>query len=286
MIKRNCPLCKSNKFDCLISVNYKDFVDINPSLDRETIYRSDIINLNEINIVKCRKCKFVFTSEVLDEEGMSVIYGKIIDANESKTKIFKNSKRLFYSILKVEIFSYLFKDKIENSDKLEVLEFGSGWGDFALNISAPGVEVSTVEYDDRKRDYMNKTGIHSVKSFEELSTDKKYNIFFSNAVFEHIVNPREILSSIDKYLSDEFIGLIIVPNYSQERLERSLNGIREGRPFDKSINTWEHVNYFSPEKLWDLINDLHYEVVDINTSKVIPRKEISDTKVYFRRSIK
>jgi 2-polyprenyl-3-methyl-5-hydroxy-6-metoxy-1,4-benzoquinol methylase len=282
LISRKCPLCKSDSYTVLLEVPNESFIDINEGLLKDIIEQEGLDKLEDIEIVECNNCEFTYTLKHLDDELMGRLYGEIIDITHSEAKIYRNSKRLRYIQLWSDIASYYLSQNVDASSEIEVLEFGAGWGDFLRIARGPGINVAAIEYDERKRKVLNDNGIENFKEYKALENDKKYNIFFSNAVFEHVVDPKETMKYLDDYLAEDVVGYIAVPNYRKERLMKSLNAIKDGNAFDKSISTWEHVNYFSPKKLWDMLDELGFKIIDIKTGEGLSRDECS-TEVFFVR---
>lgn len=52
-----------------------------------------------------------------------------------------------------------------------------------------------------------------------------------------------------------------VPDYRDENLEAQLSAFREGRPVEKELNPWEHLNYFMPRSLREALSRSGFEEV-------------------------
>lgn len=283
---RKCPMCNFEGSRSIAQIKSTDFVKISPGLIKEKIYSSGILDLGDIDIVECYRCKFVYTNKYLSDYWYAKLYGEFIDIDNSKEKIFRNGKRLRYIQLWCKLSKRILNISPNDSTKINLLEFGAGWGDFLCIAEGPNVEVIAIEYDERKREYLDSNNITNYKTIDDIKEKNKFNIFFSNAVFEHLLDPIGDMEKVDKILSNDFIGFIAVPNYNMDRLKKSIEGYIDGKPVDKNISTWEHVNYFSPEKLWDFLNYFGYEIIDLEDDSIIQREQAESTEVFFRRKNK
>lgn len=91
-----------------------------------------------------------------------------------------------------------------------VLDFGCGFGGFLDNISKVADTCCGVEPGKIERGYLNKKGIHCLKSIDEW--EKKFDVITLFHVFEHLQDPRAWLDKFSSYLTDEGYLIIEVPN--------------------------------------------------------------------------
>lgn len=281
-IERDCPLCKSKKYKLLLHIDPAHFIKTNLSLNTSVIKECGILNLPHIPLVKCKKCKFAYTKYCLNNRWLSVVYNEIISAEKSKNKIFQHSKRLLNLNIWNQLYSYVLKRDPSSFDTIHLLEHGCGWGDFLNVASSHGVDCTGIETDKRKLDFCHQNGLNVYSTFDKINSGHRFDIFLANQVFEHLSEPVESLLAIKPLLSTNFIGYISVPCYSDEKLQQSIKNIAHGQLSDKNLNSWEHLNYFSPQLLWKFINNCGFEIFNPTTDQTIPKRKMVNTSCYFR----
>lgn len=271
---RKCPICESSKYDKLVDVDPITFIKPNPTLDLAAYQASKLSELPPFPVVRCKKCKFVFTPYLLDNEYSKIFWNDVFISTNSKQKIrsFRKRKRI------LELWYQLYSRVLEQGapkdiKEINVLDLGCGWGDLLTTAKAEAVNCYGTEIDEDKIDYCRNRGILMFKSLEELPSELKFDIFFSNQVFEHLPNPKQTLEKIKSHLTKEFIGYIAVPNYSKSKLDKTVDDLISGKGGDKDFIPWDHLNYFTPESLRSLLNNSGFEVFDTSSDS---------TEVFFR----
>lgn len=107
------------------------------------------------------------------------------------------------------------KDLITGS---RILDFGCGRGDFIRLSKEVSKQSVGLEINNTNREFLNNNGIECVSSLSELN-DEKFDLITLFHVFEHLNDPINILSEIKKYLKDDGIIIIEVPNAKDILLE-------------------------------------------------------------------
>lgn len=129
-----------------------------------------------------------------------------------------------------------------------VLEFGSGWGYWARLAQAYGFDVEGVELSRVRREYSQARCLNVSETLDDLC-EKKFDVIYSNQVFEHIDDPRAVLHKLVKFLADDGVIKISVPN-GRNMLKKV------SRPdwvaSKDALHPLEHVNCFTRKSLASL----------------------------------
>ena len=137
-VSRNrCALCNSINAETII---IRDFTDDSVSGFLTTYYRDGIKNYRlpkeKYEILKCTLCGFIWQKNILDQDGMYELYSNIISTEESFNKKHKAEINLFNAYAKeVSLISVLLNKK---PHEIKVLDYGMGWGYWALMAKAHG----------------------------------------------------------------------------------------------------------------------------------------------------
>jgi len=175
----NCYLCKSNEFH-----------------KREGRVRDN----PKIKICECKKCGLValnstshISNSFYEESGM---HGKKLISIEQWLKETSQDDERRFKMLKNNIINK------------KVLDFGCGAGGFLVNAKKVADKVVGVELETRVRKYWSER--LDIRPSLSLLNSCSFNIITAFHVFEHLVDPREILKTLaqklakDGRLSSEF----------------------------------------------------------------------------------
>lgn len=258
LIERDCPVCGSVEKSHLFSLSYDRLFPLNPTYKKEWFnehtFKSDYL----FPFVRCKKCDFVFAENTLSEQMQFDYYNNAIDEQTSRAKIFKRTKRAQL----IECWKNLHALSDQSLDKLKVLDYGAGWGDFLAVAKSPGVDVFGLEFDERKIAFAITQGI-SLGRFDLIEHNAPYDVFMCNQVLEHLDQPRKALLELHRFLKNGAVGFVSVPNFSTENMDRESEAIKTGVVFSKDIDPLGHLNYFTPENLRKLLEDCGYEIINL-----------------------
>ena len=139
--RRKCNVCDSNILSTLYS---KEFTDIPIWSFLDKYYKGRIkkqdLDGYKYEIKKCNQCAFIFQSNILSNEGLQELWGNWITDNDSLqkhiTRPYPVSKYLQKNVkLMGKQFNKLPKD-------VNVLDYGMGWGNWALLSKKSGYNVN------------------------------------------------------------------------------------------------------------------------------------------------
>lgn len=95
--------------------------------------------------------------------------------------------------------------QVIEGDNLKILEVGCGNGNIAIPLGYFGYDVLAIDMDQSSLEYAKKknifSNVHFEKiKFEDLQINQKFDIIIASEVLEHIVDPKQFIQSINKYI--------------------------------------------------------------------------------------
>ena len=165
--------------------------------DSLKIFNESTRDINNLNVFKCIKSGVIVLEKFVTSEEY---YEK-----NNHLKTFEDDIRRFES----------YKELIKGS---EILDFGCGRGGFIQLSKKISKRSVGLELNITNREYLNNIGVQCVNTLSELKDDK-FDLITLNHVFEHLNDPIDILVELQKYLKDDGIIIIEVPNARDLLLE-------------------------------------------------------------------
>ncbi len=208
-----CPICKQSDFYKVVS-NCKENISLT---EKSYSYR------------KCLNCKVISQFPTPDIPTISKHYqflNKEKEKNISNKKTLallfkikdyyqnkKNIKNTLRNILKFGEKDYPYLSRLHGR---KILDLGAGNGFFSLAAKEKGFDVISIEQNKSSINFAKLIGIKMIESDISSKTSMKYasqvdNITL-NHVFEHILEPYNFLSNLQKNISKDTKVVIIVPN--------------------------------------------------------------------------
>lgn len=159
---------------------------------------------NGIEILQCKKCNLVFSSEhpinFDDLYSPEEYLDYTIDAYEKNSKFRKER----FGIERVNILKKYKKNGV-------LLDMGCGIGWF-LEVASQSFDVCGVEISDSLREYIYKQkGIKSFKTIDDIENNT-LDVITAFDLIEHVPKPLEMLKSMYDKLKKGGIGLLFTPN--------------------------------------------------------------------------
>lgn len=159
------------------------------------------------NIAKCRKCGFVYTNP------------KIIIPPEKTVHFYDEPKEYYSSIYDedpLKIFNHTL-NMIERfiKQKGRLLDIGAGKGEFLAAAKMRGWEVFGIELSKNFVDYAKQKYALSIQNCDLEKADfpnDYFDVVTLNMVLEHIENPHNLISQINRILRKGGLLYIEVPN--------------------------------------------------------------------------
>lgn len=210
----------------------------------------DHLRDKDFSILKCSDCNFVWQKYIPSDVFSNILYEKIIDQELS----FRKSKNL-EKLLKNKIrFKYNAIYKLKNKKKLNVLDFGSGWGSWLLNLDQNKVNMFAFEISPTRKNYLVKNGVNVLDAQEINNYDNFFDYIRLEQVLEHIPNIKECMELIKKISNKNVLLEVGVPDGLKVIKDPKYITINKG-----PIQPLEHLNCFSNQSLKKFIKHYDFE---------------------------
>lgn len=245
---RSCPICRKDSHHALTRMKVGRLIESNPGYHKNWFTESTIPVHKELEFKYCSSCDIAYVSEVLEDYYLQKYYEEAIDHTKSYSKVVSKSKRKQV----YEILSQLHKF-FPDQEKIKIVDFGAGWGDFLLAANTYGMKCYALELDSKK---VQKLLNHGIKAgnLDFLNSEGPFDAFICNQMLEHLDHPNEMLSSITELLNDGAAGFISVPIYSKRRLKNEVKLNETGKLPSKDFDPLGHLNYFSANSFRNMVS--------------------------------
>lgn len=202
------------------------------------------------HLCECSECKLVFQREIPNENLMKRLYSHWMNP----VPCIAERKLYLYSQYAQEILQIIALLS-ERRSELSFLDYGMGWGKWALMAKAFGCQSWGVELSEDRMEFARANGI-KVILHEEIANNH-FDFINVEQVFEHLAEPLHTLSYLQESLNANGIIKISVPTAND--IERRLAGMNwEGPKNSKnSLNAvapLEHINCYKRESLVKMAN--------------------------------
>jgi len=159
------------------------------------------------------------------------------------------------------------------NNKLKILIIGPGKSTIAKNIISnyPCIKIDFIDHNNDSLEFQKQllanesiemnfiqTELSDSESLKALADN--YNLILCTEVIEHVKNETLLLSNLSKYLDDNGIFIISVPNGTIDRFLMNIN-TKYMQDYDKNKG---HVNFYSAKELCSLLNKSGYEIIQFN----------------------
>tara|TARA_A100001388_G_scaffold275608_1_gene261471 strand:- start:6669 stop:7616 length:948 start_codon:yes stop_codon:yes gene_type:complete len=224
LVKRICcPICFSKN---TLKINQ---IDINNDVKLELFvlrtYNNELLNYlkkknYEYKILMCKECNTYYQESLMPESMTHLFYNKgrstfksfskALESSSKYTRNLTNAKNYKKKTLS-EILNLLKSHKKKLGKTIRAIEFGSGWGFFALALKQNNIDVESIEMSEIRRNFQEEIlGLKVFNSLDKLKK-KKYDIITSFQVIEHLNYPIQMLENLYGKLSEGGVMRIEVP---------------------------------------------------------------------------
>ena len=230
----NCPLCQGD--DCRI-----------------------FLTKFEMNLVKCRKCSLIYANPRIHESELLRRYESSFFFDEYLPAF--NAAATGYDLTVIRSHFFLFLQLITKYYALgkKLLDVGCGAGFFLKAAEEIGWEAEGVEISPVASDYAQE--IVKVKVLEGKLEDlglpaEKFDLVVLIETIEHLMNPLETLSEINRILKKEGMLIICTPDY------KSLSRLFLGKNW-AVLSPEEHFSVFTQKTLSRILQKAKFCVLGI-----------------------
>tara|TARA_B110000046_G_scaffold163756_1_gene178890 strand:- start:191 stop:1057 length:867 start_codon:yes stop_codon:yes gene_type:complete len=263
--RKKCPICKLDKFKILYSLSYNDDL-IQKFLkkyykERISQYLNELAAYNYV-ILECLNCSLKFQKYIPNEKFSKIFYEQIIDDEESKNKMKKLPASRHWKDF--ELINKIIK---KNNQNISIFEFGSGNGEWACEAKKLNYDTTVYEYSIDRIETLKKKGLNVCDNINLCK--KKFDIIFSNQVFEHIPNPAETLELLMPLLKKD--GYILLKFPSSFMFKRKLKD--NYQPKKDCAHPLEHINILNRKAFIHLTKSLNLEVSISNRHSIFNYKK-------------
>jgi 2-polyprenyl-3-methyl-5-hydroxy-6-metoxy-1,4-benzoquinol methylase len=237
LVTRLCPICDNSYVEVLFNL--------------EMILQENFGLPGKYSIVACEQCGFVYQDSQATLQDYENYY-KLFNKYDSSPTILEETKELF--------LHYINKFKQFVNKESLILDMGCAGGIF-LNLLKENGYCNLVGVDpsyDCAKDIKEKgieAYVGSIYSNELTFLENKFDLIVLSGVMEHLFDLKNAVHTLEKYLKDEGMLFIGVPD-----VERYCN-------YNNATSyyfNFEHINHFSPVSLGNLMLEFNYK--NINTS--------------------
>jgi 2-polyprenyl-3-methyl-5-hydroxy-6-metoxy-1,4-benzoquinol methylase len=197
------------------------------------------------SLAECNTCQLIFQEQILNDDLIARLYEKWIDPETALIQYRKKDTLALRAAYAQEIMQILaYFNRAPTS--LKFLDFGMGWGEWALMAKAFGCDSYGLDLSEERSEYAKDNGIH-VLTWNDIL---QYNFDFINTeqVFEHLAKPLETLLHLKKCLKENGLLKISVPQaYGIHRRLRTMDwkAPKGSRNSLNSVAPLEHINCYS-----------------------------------------
>lgn len=245
-----CPLCHSVDLIAIFASGYESS-DMRQFLEFEQTfggsfwgeYERGLFNGYVFKVVKCRTCDFLFQSSVLNDAGMKLLYDKWVDPQATLERHQRRDLTFKRSVGYSQRLNIVIKH-FSGVERPEMLDWGSGFGDFCVMAKSYGVDIAALEFSEERASHLESRGIRIVTP--DGLKEKHYHFINLDQVLEHVTEPVALLRQIRHYLRDD--GILCVSTPRCVHIEKNLKtGMLTQRVFD--CLSMQHINAFTNKSL-------------------------------------
>jgi len=242
-----CPVCRSKERSIIISIKH-DSPEFLNFIKFERFYGKSFYDSyyngpsSELlfEIAECKACNFLYLTEVLNDYGMGLLYNEWLD-KELLKPYYANMPYSLYE----ETMLRVFKKRFRKKDKVNLLDFGAGYGNFCRIATKFGFNTHAFDLSADKNEHMNNMGVTILNNLD------KYKGFFDfiyvNQVFEHLSNPGGVLKDLQECLSDDGYIYIATPDVGPAKKTFKKEGLSQ--TFFEYLSPHQHINGFTNKPL-------------------------------------
>ncbi len=231
VFKRRCPLC-----------------------DRDNAEK--IFIKHGFTHVMCNECTMVYVNPALSDEKSQEVYANAVHTDEYLEILKSENQRKFDEIK----FNYGLDIASRFIPNGKVLDVGCSIGVFLQVAQKRDWQANGLEFN--KKAYEYALGNNLNVDYKPLDASKfrdiKFDLITMWDLLEHVVNPRELLSTVYNHLSGNGALLVLTPNINSlaARIMHEHCNVFEG---------WAHVSLFSDDTLMRILDESGYRVVHLET---------------------
>jgi 2-polyprenyl-3-methyl-5-hydroxy-6-metoxy-1,4-benzoquinol methylase len=262
--REKCPVCSCLNPDILYRKKYHDklifrYMEIAYQGYADLDFLEDV----DFELVKCRKCSFIYQTNVLNDEKLADLYNKWI---HPELAMDWNNMELFNKqVTNFQIIRFIAGYFNKDVSTIKILDYGAGFGDFLKLAENCGMKTRALEFSSERVDSLKKKGISVISP--EVSRTEKFDFILVSSVLEHLTDPVSFLAEISSLLHNDSIAFIDVPNCRniETKIKKCLAITDPGELhkafLSANISAFQHVNFFNHSNFKSLLKSSGFEII-------------------------
>jgi len=242
-----CDLCGDSSFIPVFDSN------INPQEKGYRYFSSSRQKSGHWPIVKCKTCGLRRSNPRDSQASLLAIYARLEDNIYDK----EEENRSFIAMNRI-------KEILLQKTAGKLLDIGCSTGVFASQASKLGWNVTGVDPSQWAIKQANNRCPHGkflCSTIEEAKfQNETFDLITLWDVLEHVISPSQILSKINPWLAHDGLLVMNIPNVD------SFSAKIMGKNWVLFLR--EHLWYFSPRTITQLLQKTGYEIISVNPNKV------------------
>jgi 2-polyprenyl-3-methyl-5-hydroxy-6-metoxy-1,4-benzoquinol methylase len=188
---------------------------------------------------KCKACSFVFSYKIPEKFELDALYNGYGYYEK-------------FSTLNINRYDKLLTEFNKYKQTNKILDYGCGNGYFLERAQLQGWNTFGIEYDKYASEQCVKKNITMIAE-NESSLYEKFDIVFISEVIEHVISPKQVIETINKYLRKKGLLYITTPNFNSiSRLIMKSKWSALGYP--------EHISYFTSFTIKELLLKSNFSI--------------------------
>jgi len=258
--RSSCPACKCNdsitiygppSTDQILRYFYNFY-------SHQGTFDESIMHSYAYILLECINCKLIYQKFAPSYDLLSQIYDVWINPNIALERHLALPEDFWLNQVHDVAMLKNIITRQGNKDKQKWLDFGAGWGSWALAAEAINVKCFCTELSKYRARYITTRGLSILE--ESRIPNSNLDLINTNAVFEHLTNPLETLYLLHKGLKTGGILKINVPyrpNYRKAAQNLDLSNVSAAN----FVAPLEHLNYFPRKTLISMAKLVGFEEI-------------------------
>lgn len=272
LIRKTCPACASDNTQQIFECSYLE-QDIRQYLEHAYAVVGSGIDHSYLEgglyrLDGCTECGLIYQTYIPNDELMEILYEQWIDPQT----VFKRHETeintlAYYAKYAQEVMQILAHFGTIPS-RLNVLDYGMGWGKWARMATSFGCRVYGTELSPARIAYAEAHGI-TVLTEAELQSHQ-FDFINADQVFEHLPNPLETLIMLKERLTTQGLIRVSVPDGRDVKRRLATMDWAADKGSRNSLNLvspLEHINCFDRSALMEMANRSGLRAKRISLSK-------------------
>ncbi len=253
--RKVCPCCSSPESGEI----YRNPFTESPVRDYlEAFYNAqgriefDYLEGAQYTLIECRRCGLVFQQEVPGNELAAILYERWIDPGIAMRQYEDRTGLAFYAEHAENVMRLIAYFGVKPSS-LSFLDFGMGWGKWALMVKAFGCASYGLDLSSARTTRAQSAGV-TILGRKDLD-GRQFDFVSADWVFEHIPDPFETLVELREVLKANGVLRISVPivrDIGRRLKVMDWNAAKDARDSLNAVAPLEHINCFRRETLLEM----------------------------------